>query len=98
MLGLIIGDLYEDATNTPLVKTENNAGKVAQTLPVMYAMIGRIGIPQDPEVRNRMLKYFILLQNEPNKMASNRERMHNENREDILKRVNPYFLLDELKL
>ena len=96
MLGLIFGDLYEDTANTPLVKTDNYDGRVAQVLPVLYTIIGRTAIPNDPSVRGRMLKYFILLQDNPEKKKSNREKTHAEGREHILKKVNPTYLLDEL--
>ena len=96
MLGLIIGDLYEDTANQPLVKTDNYAGRIAQIMPVLMTTIGRFQIPQDPVVRGRMLKYFILLQDNPDKMKSNREKTHAEGREMVLKKVNPFYVLDEL--
>ena len=98
MIGLIIGDLYEDTANGPLVKTDNPSGLIAQALPIYFVNSGIIGLPSDPEVRNRMLKYFIILQDDPEKMKSNREKTHMDNREMQLKKVNPAYLLDELTL
>lgn len=95
-LGLIIGDMYEDFANKPLIDTENPHGRTAQLYPVLLTVMGRIRIPVIPEVRERMLKYFILLQNAPEKLKSNRERTHAEGREKTLKKVNPAYILDEL--
>lgn len=95
-IGLIIGDLYEDVSNKPLVNTDNYYGKIAQLLPVLLTNFGEIAIPGDVDVRNRMLKYFILLQNDPAKKKSNREKTHSDGRELQLKKVNPIYILDEL--
>ena len=95
-LSLIIADMYEDFANGPLVKTDNPNGRTAQMYPVLLAALGRIRIPKVPEVRERMLKYFILLQDNPDKVKANRERTHKEQREKTLKKVNPCYILDEL--
>ncbi|MBR4230853.1 MAG: hypothetical protein IKR74_01685 [Bacilli bacterium] len=96
MLGLIIGDLYEDATNTPLVKTDNFDGKIAQVLPIIYAAFGTIDIPEEKGIRGRMLKYFILLQDDKEKIRSNRQNTLAQKREKVLKKVNPFYILDEI--
>ena len=96
MLGLIIGDLYEDTVNKPMVDTESYKGRMAQVLPVFLTAMGQIAIPGDEEVRGRMLKYFILLQDNKEKMKNNREKTHTDKREKQLKKVNPGYILDEL--
>jgi len=96
MLGLIIGDLYEDTVNKPMVDTESYKGRMAQVLPVFLTSIGQVAIPGDEEVRGRMLKYFILLQDNEEKKKSNRQKTHTDKREKQLKKVNPGYILDEL--
>ena len=98
MIRLIIGDLYEDAINTPLVNTDNKKGKIAQTLPIIYSITGKIEIPQNEEVRNRMLKYFILLQEDQEKKKSNRENTYIQHKDKVLKSINPCYKLDEFQL
>ena len=96
MLGLIIGDLYEDTVNKPMVDTESYKGRMAQVLPVLLTTFGQVAIPGDEEVRGRMLKYFILLQDNEEKKKSNRKKTHDDGREKQLKKVNPGYILDEL--
>ena len=98
MLRLIIGDLYEDAINTPLVNTDNKKGKMAQVLPIVYTITGKIEIPEDEEVRNRMLKYFILLQEDNDKVKSNRQNTYAQKKESVLKNINPCYKLDEFEI
>ncbi len=97
MLRLIIGDLYEDAINKPLVNTDNKKGKIAQTLPLIYTITGKIEIPQDEEIRNRMLKYFILLQDDGEKIKSNRQNTYAQKKDSVLRTINPCYKLDELQ-
>ncbi len=97
-IGLIIGDIYEDVVNDPIIKAINPPDLYAQAFPIFFVSKGIVGLPANPEVRNRMLKYFILLQDEPKKMKTNREKTHQEDRIKELKKVNPSYILDELTL
>ena len=97
-VGLILGDIYEDLGNEPLIQSAHPKDMIAQILSAFFVKIGIIAIPDDPEVRNRMLKYFIMLQDEPQKMKSNREKTHQDDRIMELKKVNPSYILDELTL
>lgn len=96
MLGLIYADLYEDAVNTPIIDSENYDDRLADVVPIVATTLGFIRIPQDEDLRNRMLKHFILLQDEIEKRKDNREKTYKDNRINVLKKVNPLFQLDEL--
>lgn len=97
-LGLIIGDIYEDVANKPFINSDDPELVIAQSLPIFFVNMGIIGLPGDANVRNKMLKYFILLQDDPKKIKSNRQKTYQEDRIIELKKVNPAYILDELTL
>ena len=47
-------------------------------------------------MRNRILKHFIVLQDEMDKRKDNRKKTYQDNRIEILKKANPMYKLDEL--
>lgn len=98
MLGLIFGDLYEDVCNESIIQSENYEDRMADTLPLLSVPMGGIAIPQEPDIRNRLLKHFILLQDEKEKIKENRKKTYTDDRIKQLKKVNPFYMLDELTL
>ncbi len=96
MICLIYADLYEDAANTPIIQSENYEDRLASVLPLVMTQLGMIRIPNDEGIRNRLLKSFILLQDDKEKMYNNRRKTYEDNRINTLKKVNPTFVLDEL--
>lgn len=96
MLGSIIGDVYEDVCNHPVIITETYDDRVARVLPVIISSTGFIGIPDDRNTRNKILDHFILLQGFGDKRKINRDVTYQEERIPILKKVNPLYKLDEL--
>ena len=65
-------------------------------VPIVGIQTGIIGVHADANVRNRMLKHFILLQDEKKKMRENRDKTYKDGRVKQLKKVNPLYVLDEL--
>lgn len=96
MLGLIFGDVYEDACNKSIIDSENEIDRFADVVAVVGLTLGRIGIPQEENVRNRILKHFIFLQDEKDKKKENRKKTYEDGRIEVLKKVNPTYKLDEL--
>lgn len=95
-LRLIYSDLYEDVCNKSIIKSENADDRMADLVPLMGIRMRIIGIHANESIRNRMLKHFILLQDEKKKMKENREKTYKEDRVKQLKKVNPFYALDEL--
>ncbi len=96
-LGLIFADLYEDVCNESIIQSQNMDDHAAQITPILAMRLGAITIPADESVRNRVLKHFILLQEEKKKMEDNRKKTHKEGRIKELKKFNPLYKLDELR-
>ena len=96
MIGLIFADLYEDVSNNSIIQSDNYQDRMADVIALMSVQMGGIGIPQDPDVKNRMLKHFILLQDEKDKKKENRKKTYKDDRIKQLKKVNPFYMLDEL--
>ncbi len=96
MLGLIYADVYEDACNKSIIVSENESDRLADVVPVVSVSLGCIGLPREENVRNRILKHFILLQDEKNKKKDNRKKTYEDGRIELLKKVNPTYKLDEL--
>lgn len=96
MLCLIYADLYEDACNVPIIQSENYDDRLASVLPLVMTQLGMINIPKEEGIRNRILKSFILLQDDKEKMCSNRRKTYADNRINVLKKVNPTYILDEM--
>lgn len=98
MLSLIYADLYEDVCNTSIIQSENFDDRLANVLPLIMIQIGVVSIPKEESVRNRLLKHFILLQDDKEKMSSNRKKTYSDNRINVLKKVNPTYFLDEFNV
>ncbi len=98
LLGLIYGDLYEDVCNSSIIQSENYNDRLADVIPILSLRLGKIAIPVQEDLRNRLLKHFILLQDEKDKMKDNRRKTYDDNRIKELKKVNPFYMLDELTL
>ena len=96
-LGLIFADLYEDVCNESIIQSEYMADRAAQFAPLIAMELGAIAIPADEGTRNIVLKHFILLQDEKDKMEKNREKTHKDGRIKELKKFNPLYRLDEMK-
>lgn len=96
-LGLIFADLYEDVCNESIIQSDNFEDRAAQMAPLLAVRIGAITLPADEGTRNRVLKHFILLQEEKEKMRDNRTKTHKEGRIKELKKFNPLYKLDEMK-
>lgn len=96
MIGLIFADVYEDAYNNSIIDSENYIDRFADVTAIVGLTFGMIGIPQEENVRNRILKHFILLQDEIEKKHQNRKKTYEDDRIEILKKVNPAYKLDEL--
>lgn len=98
LLGLIYGDLYEDVCNDSIIQSDNYNDKLADIIPILSLRFGGIAIPIQEDLRNRLLKHFILLQDEKEKMKKNRKETYEGGRISELKKVNPFYMLDELTL
>lgn len=96
-LGLVFADLYEDVCNDAIIQSDNMEDRAAQIAPLLATRMGMITLPADEGTRNRLLKHFILLQDEKEKMQDNRKKTHKEGRIKELKKFNPLYKLDELK-
>lgn len=97
-LSLIYADLYEDVYNKAIIDSDNDEDKITQVVPLIAMNMGVIAIPSDEETRNRILKHFILLQDEKDKMIANRTKTYKDGRVKELKRFNPLYRLDDIKL
>lgn len=96
MLCLIYADLYEDACNMPIIQSDNYEDRLASVIPLVMTQLEMINIPKEEGIRNRILKSFILLQDDKEKKCSNRRKTYADNRLNILKKVNPTYMLDEI--
>lgn len=97
LLNLIYADLYEDICNNSIIDSENYDDRLANVIPVLSVQMGNISIPLEVGTRNRILKHFILLQDEKEKIKENRKKTYSDGRIKELKNVNPFYILDELK-
>ena len=95
-LGLIFADLFEDECNESIIKSDNFYDKAAKNIPLLAVRRGTIPIPTDESIRNRLLKHFILLQSEKEKMEANRNKTIQEGRVKELKIFNPLYQLDAI--
>lgn len=96
MLKLIYCDVYEDVCNKPIIESENEMDRMAQVYIVNNVSHGVVGIPGNPELRNRFLKHFIILQDEKRKRKDNRKKTIEEGRGPVLQKINPGYVLDEV--
>lgn len=96
-LGLVFADLYEDVCNDAIIQSDNMEDRAAQIAPLLATRMGMITLPADEGTRNRLLKHFILLQEEKEKMRENRKKTYKEGRIKELKKFNPLYKLDEMK-
>jgi len=96
-MGLMFADLYEDVCNDSIIKSVNPADIAAGIAPILSMQVGGVALPADEEVRNRVLKHFILLQDEKEKMKKNRKKTYDDDRIKSLKKLNPLYKLDEIK-
>lgn len=96
MLGLVFADVYEDACNKSIIDSENFEDTLADVTSILGVSFSQIVIPREEGVRNRILKHFILLQDEREKRKANRKKTYEDGRVETLKKVNPAYKLDEL--
>lgn len=96
-LGLIFADLYEDVCNESIIQSDNFEDRAAQMTPLLAVRLGAITLPADEGTRNRVLKHFILLQEEKEKKQKNRKQTYKDGRIKELKKFNPLYKLDEMK-
>lgn len=95
-LSLMYADLYEDSCNESIIKSETYEERMAEVLPIIISSLGFVSIPDDKALRNHILYRFIILQDNKEKKKSNRRKTYEDNRIQVLKKVNPTFILDEL--
>lgn len=93
---LMYADLYEDICNKSILDSEVYEDRVVQVLVSSLVHLNLPGIPGEENLRNRLLKYFILLQDEKDKKKENRKKTYSDGRIQVLKKVNPSYILDEL--
>jgi hypothetical protein len=98
MLGFIIGDVYEDVCNTPVMKIRSEEDRLAQVVPVLLTSIGVVAIPGDEGTRNKMLNHFLVLQRVDDKKKENRDATYKDDRIKALMKINPLYKLDEFTL
>ena len=94
-LSLIYADLYEHAMNQKMSHSENEKENIASFLPILIVSFSMQVIPNDVEVRNRLLKHFILLQDDKEQMKDNRINTYKNEKFITLSKYNPYFTGDE---
>lgn len=97
LLGLIYSDLAEDFLNNSIIQSENYEDRLTIFAPVLMLSLNMICIPNNNDLRNRLLKYFILLFDEKDKRRDNRSQTYIDGRLSLIKRANPYYLNDELE-
>ena len=93
---LIYSDLYEDICNKPIIDSEKQEDRMVKILVNSLVHLSLPAIPKDENLRNRLLKYFIMLQDEKEKKKENRKKTYTDGRIQVLKKVNPSYILDEL--
>lgn len=96
MLSLIFADLYEDGLNGSNINSDNYDDRLASFIPIFCVNFGFVSIPSDINIRNRILKQFILLQDEKQKLKENRIKTYEDGRYPILRKVNKACSLDDL--
>lgn len=96
MLWIIYGDLYEDICNESIISSEDVVGFAESAIPLVSVSYGKLFIPIDKKIRNRLFKHFIMLQDNMDKVRLNRRETEKSGRVKELKKVNPLYFLDEL--
>lgn len=95
LLCLIYSDVYEDICNNSIIISDNYLDRMALVVAIMSVNTGFINIPEK-DIRNRILKHFILLRDDIEKRKENRKKTYTDERVLQLKKVNPSYLTDEL--
>ena len=93
---LIYSDLYEDICNKPILASEKQEDIIIQIIVNSLVHLNLPAIPKEESLRNRLLKYFIMLQDEKEKKKENRKKTYTDGRIQVFKKVNPSYILDEL--
>lgn len=96
MLRIMYSDLYEDICNGPIIDSVNLYDKVTENFVVTATNYNMCRIPHDEQVRNRMLKHFVLLHYEKRKRMDNRKVTVKEGRAPVLKKYHPGYILDTI--
>ncbi len=97
MLNLIMADLYEDVCNEPIIQSINPKDCAAFTAPILSMRMKSVALPADAEIRNRLMKAFIILQHDKEKRKQNRIKTIKDERILELKHFNPLYMLDEIE-
>lgn len=96
MLRVIYSDLYEDISNGPIIDSVNEYDNITNSFVLASMKMGLCRLPLDVEVRNRMMKHFLLLHYEKEKRIENRRATLKEGRGEVLKKVHPGHILDTI--
>ena len=94
LLRIIYADLYEDICNGPIIDSINVMDKIADNVVVTVARCNSPAIPAQPEIRNRIMKHFVLLHYEKQKRIDNRRATIKEGRGPVLTKLHPGHQLD----
>jgi len=95
-LRLIYSDLYEEGLNNPIIESDSYEERFATIFPVLVVLFYGTIIPENKDLRNRILENFILLQEDNNRKRDNRLNTISKGQIKVLKKVNPTYYLDEL--
>lgn len=94
-LKIIYSDVYEDVLNGPIIDSVNTEDQTANYFIVNSIKSNNCLIPQDEDIRNRIMKHFLLLHYEKDKRIENRRVTINEGRQAILAKTHPGYILDD---
>ena len=97
MLGLIYGDLVEDFRKEEVDEMETEADRMIACLPTVVGSLGMVQVPNDQVARDALLERFIFLQDDEERVISNRHHTYDSGNVNLLKKLNPNYILDELK-
>lgn len=94
IIKIMFADVYEDILNNSIIDSTNILDKYTNDYVILSVNSNRCIIPEDDEIRNRFLKYFILLHYEKEKRIENREKTIKDGRSITLKRIHPGHIFD----
>jgi hypothetical protein len=76
---------------------EKEEDRMIACLPTIAGSLGMIQVPNDQVARDALLERFIFLQDDEERVISNRHHTYDSGNVNLLKKLNPNYLLDELK-
>lgn len=96
LIKIMFADVYEDVLNGSIIDSVNIHDRITDNFIVTSVNYNLCSIPREEQIRNRLLKHFILLHYEKEKRIQNRKQTVKEGRGEVLKKFHPGHVLDSI--